>query len=71
MPGRSFRKTRRLSAYKGSLGSGDGQFNVPTFVGVDAAGVLYVSEARNNRVQLVSFASGAGAAMNMLLLLSE
>ncbi|MFO0935896.1 MAG: hypothetical protein U0798_05175 [Gemmataceae bacterium] len=35
----------------GSSGSGNGQFNLPTDVGVSSSGTIYVSDSANNRVQ--------------------
>lgn len=42
----------------GSLGSGNGQFNGPHCVAVDAAGDVYVADSGNNRIQVFS-AAGA------------
>ncbi len=36
----------------GSLGTGDGQFNGPAGIAVDAANSIYVTDAGNNRIQV-------------------
>jgi DNA-binding beta-propeller fold protein YncE len=36
----------------GSLGTGDGQFNGPAGIDVDAANSIYVTDAGNNRIQV-------------------
>jgi len=41
----------------GSPGSGDGQFNLPSGIATDAAGLVYVADTNNNRIQKLS-ASG-------------
>ncbi len=46
----------------GSAGSGNGQFNGPRGLAIDAAGNLYVSEITNNRVQQLT---SAGAFVTM------
>ena len=38
----------------GSRGSGDGQFNSPVNIAVDASGNVYVIDAYNHRVQVFS-----------------
>ena len=35
----------------GSMGSGDGQFNLPRGVAVDGSGNVYVADQNNSRIQ--------------------
>jgi DNA-binding beta-propeller fold protein YncE len=45
------KKTPSLRLAWGSQGSGPGQFNLPSGVGVDSSGNVYVADTGNNRVQ--------------------
>ena len=47
-----FSRDGEFLAEFGSLGSGDGQFNHPIDVAVDAAGNVYVADGNNARVQI-------------------
>ena len=49
--GQKFTTEGTLLAQWGSFGSGDGQFNDPRGVAVDAAGNIYVVDSVNQRVQ--------------------
>jgi hypothetical protein len=44
-------ETYQMIAQWGSPGSGDGQFNYPVGIAMDASGNLYVADEKNNRIQ--------------------
>ncbi len=39
----------------GSLGQGDGQFNLPSGVAVDSSGFVYIADSNNNRIQKFTY----------------
>jgi DNA-binding beta-propeller fold protein YncE len=47
-----FSSDGRLISRFGRRGTGDGEFNFPTHVSVDAAGRIYVTDSMNNRIQV-------------------
>jgi DNA-binding beta-propeller fold protein YncE len=42
----------------GSYGTGDGQFQIPAGIAVDASGNVYVADSRSNRIQVFTGSGG-------------